>query len=182
MLELHGLKFSFIPSFATSSEKQKTRLRTWIEALRSGKYTQARGALRVVTYDQPEGSEKAPSVGFCCLGVARDLVKDELKGRWEEKHWFAKELGDIKSWSVVSSFVIKDSLGKARSTKDKDLRDMYNFTLDPEGLVCEVENYGGVPGCRISLITLNDASKWTFPQIADLVEIALNGGVGEEHY
>lgn len=40
-------------------------LKRWIKALRSGKYDQARGRLRT-----PDG--------YCCLGVACDLLKDEI--------------------------------------------------------------------------------------------------------
>ena len=38
----------------------KENIRLWVEALRSGKYTQGRGRLKT-------------DVGFCCLGVACDI-------------------------------------------------------------------------------------------------------------
>ena len=41
----------------------------WVEALRSGKYKQAKGTLR-------------NKEGFCCLGVLCDIVKDELGYYW----------------------------------------------------------------------------------------------------
>ncbi len=41
----------------------------WIEALRSGNFKQVGGALR--SYD-----------GFCCLGVACEVYKKELHGKW----------------------------------------------------------------------------------------------------
>jgi hypothetical protein len=43
----------------------------WLEALRSGKYEQARGELR--------GGDK-----FCCLGVLCDVVKP---GAWNGENW-----------------------------------------------------------------------------------------------
>lgn len=44
----------------------------WLEALRSGRYQQARGALRRDT--STKGSEE---VGYCCLGVLCDIVGPE---------------------------------------------------------------------------------------------------------
>jgi hypothetical protein len=43
----------------------------WVEALRSGKYKQIFSRLHTNT-------------GFCCLGVLCDIVKDEVRGHWEE--------------------------------------------------------------------------------------------------
>lgn len=44
----------------------------WLEALRSGKYDQTRGAL----YD---------GRGYCCLGVLCDLVTEEFEGGWGDR-------------------------------------------------------------------------------------------------
>lgn len=44
----------------TFNEEEKVDMKIWVEALRSGKYTQSREALQ---------NDK----GFCCLGVACDL-------------------------------------------------------------------------------------------------------------
>lgn len=51
------------------SEKKvnKSRIRRLVKALRSGKYNQTQGALRL-------------SDGFCCLGVACDVYRK--RGRW----------------------------------------------------------------------------------------------------
>lgn len=48
-------------------EQQKEHRRLWVEALRSGKYQQAQGALH-------------DAGGFCCLGVACDISR---LGSWE---------------------------------------------------------------------------------------------------
>jgi len=63
--------------------------RKWVKALRSGKYEQARGALRV---------EDA----FCCLGVACDISG---LGKWEEYRLYQQYLGQqiflphaVKEW------------------------------------------------------------------------------------
>lgn len=58
-------------------EVKKQRLRTWVAALRSGKYEQARGALHPTTDT------------FCCLGVACDVYASD---RWipiGRHHYFA---------------------------------------------------------------------------------------------
>lgn len=54
------------------NEKQKQRVRWWVEALRSGNYTQTSNALR-------------DNQGYCCLGVACDVFRKKTKhGRWDD--------------------------------------------------------------------------------------------------
>ena len=49
----------------------------WLEALRSGNYSQARGMLH-----------ESPSGGYCCSGVLRDVYRKETgKGRWASLSW-----------------------------------------------------------------------------------------------
>ena len=43
----------------------------WLEALRSGEYSQTKGELRSLCD------------GFCCLGVLSDLYRKEFGGSWE---------------------------------------------------------------------------------------------------
>jgi hypothetical protein len=48
----------------------KTNIRKWVKALRSGKYKQTSGTLQ-------------DDVGYCCLGVACDVfAKETGKGKW----------------------------------------------------------------------------------------------------
>lgn len=55
--------------------KEKQNIKKWIKALRSGKYKQARGALR--NRDD-----------FCCLGVACDRFHDETgEGEWRKEEF-----------------------------------------------------------------------------------------------
>lgn len=54
----------------------KEAINKWIEALRSGEYKQ--GYYRLRTYSKKEDT-------FCCLGVACDVLKDELDGEWVQK-------------------------------------------------------------------------------------------------
>lgn len=74
----------------------------WVEALRSGKYSQTREQLRC---DEPHGSLPA---GFCCLGVLCDLHDPNL---WEgESYWFANGMREngtlpptVKEWAGMQS-------------------------------------------------------------------------------
>jgi hypothetical protein len=58
----------------TIKEIHAARRKVWIDALRSGKYAQARGELSLV-------SSKDGSFAFCCLGVACDVADDS---RWSQ--------------------------------------------------------------------------------------------------
>jgi hypothetical protein len=44
----------------------------WIEALRSGKYTQTTGRLRSMAY--PDNQPQPAAASFCCLGVLCEVV------------------------------------------------------------------------------------------------------------
>lgn len=63
-----SLKISELPKLPLTPE-QKALWVDWIAALRSGTYTQAERALHL-------------NSGFCCLGVACELVKDKVQGEW----------------------------------------------------------------------------------------------------
>ncbi len=117
----------------------------WVKALRSGKYEQANGKLRV-------------GDGFCCLGVACDLYEEIVgKASWED----AYEGGPITEETEVISFLeeteelpleVRDWLGL--------LSDIGNFKLNGETI--EVDNYNG-------LAAMNDNGK-SFETIADVIE------------
>jgi hypothetical protein len=47
--------------------------KAWVEALRSGKYKQAKHALRDIRKDS-----------FCCLGVLCDIAKSDLDTEWND--------------------------------------------------------------------------------------------------
>ena len=67
-------------------EEQSANRRTWVEALRSGKYKQGRVYLRRRDVDDPDSGDK-----FCCLGVACDLY-DEAMGT---DNWGSVQPGDV---------------------------------------------------------------------------------------
>jgi hypothetical protein len=48
--------------------------KAWVEALRSGEYTQARGALCRTEDTSDDETGRADKAGYCCLGVLTDLA------------------------------------------------------------------------------------------------------------
>ena|SRR3989304_915908 len=72
----------------------------WVKALRSGRYAQARHALRT---DQ----------GFCCLGVLCDIVKKDVKKSWQEG---ASEMG-MDGYKEYLPPVIAKFVGLHRSSQ-----------------------------------------------------------------
>lgn len=107
----------------------------WIEALRSGKYEQTQGLLRRTAWlDQSVHS-------FCCLGVACDLIKDDVKG----------------GWNLNNYFVFNDDEGIAERLDtglDGYLREKFGISHDLHELC----------------IRLNDTYQFTFEMIARVVE------------
>jgi hypothetical protein len=67
----------------------------WITALRSGKFQQARGALRT------------PTNKFCCLGVLCELVHPD---RWDNsgREWRHCDFGSMPSWEVLAAAGLDD--------------------------------------------------------------------------
>jgi hypothetical protein len=112
----------------------------WTQALRSGKYKQARGRLK----DGPEY--------FCCLGVLCDLYREEQgKGEWVtpkycESSQFEVECDGLKE---VEGVVLPDSVREWAGMETHD---------------------GYLEGTQdTSLASLNDRGV-KFPQMADLIE------------
>lgn len=109
----------------------------WVNALRSGKYKQARNTLR---------NKK----GFCCLGVLCDIYLKEKKKKW-------------------------DIAGKGLSYYGSKAFDDGQTTLLPEKVV----KWSGLDSDNPSLLgdmrasTLNDARKYPFEIISDLIEANL---------
>ena len=57
--------------------------KTWVAALRSGEFEQAKGALKDAT-------------GYCCLGVACELYRRETGcGEWSNENWFLEKKGHL---------------------------------------------------------------------------------------
>ena len=103
--------------------------KAWVDALRSGEYTQGFGELQQV--DRQTGK-----CSYCCLGVANELaVAAGVINPIEDKNDFVNYFG-ISRWLGV----------------EKE---------DPEFQI---------GGETITAIILNDKLKYTFGQIADLIE------------
>jgi hypothetical protein len=73
----------------------------WIEALRSGKYQQTRGALK-------------DDKGMCCLGVAADLIdssqwNDEPVGLHHERGWRGCEPQNCKAVAEAIGIHLRDA-------------------------------------------------------------------------
>jgi hypothetical protein len=116
----------------------------WIAALRSGKYKQTVSRLR-------------DNFGYCCLGVACDISGmgewDNMFGRW---CFFPKEAP--KEAALFENDILPASL--AIFMGFDDTRSGRN------GLIPDLADRHGYP---IKLTQLNDDSKLTFDQIADVI-------------
>lgn len=66
------------------NDDQKAFVARWVKALRDGSYTQGQGYLKIpiITPDNNDGGmEWSGTYGYCCLGVACDLVDHNA---WED--------------------------------------------------------------------------------------------------
>lgn len=123
----------------------KTR---WVSALRSGGYTQTRGALQRV-----RGGENRP-VGFCCLGVLCDLAVQE---------GVITPLGTSTCGTTMYPHPGPDWQD---ATLPPSVRDWAGLTHPNPDVPVPLE---GRPANKTSLATLNDAG-YTFEDIADIIE------------
>jgi hypothetical protein len=130
----------------------------WLKALRSGKYEQAKGALKQLD-PHDEGSEE---YGYCCLGVICDITPE---WNWETTQsgylpevlavpYFAKTYEN--RLNVAGVFTFKAPAGY-KDFNSNTRTDVYNQVL---GYETEYE---------YRLADLND-NGMTFAQIADLIE------------
>lgn len=114
----------------------------WVDALRSGKYTQATGALEI-----------AGDRGNCCLGVACRLAEDDLKLKI-----------DVVQDDHLKTTVV--SFNGEHSLLPKDVQDWLGLrTNDGE---TEIEDEEGNTH-NISLADMNDGGA-KFTEIADFIE------------
>lgn len=133
-------------------EPNRTNIRLWVDALRSGKFTQGRGVL----YDRNLGR-------YCCLGVANVV---------------AFEAGDVEacSWQYptfdhrYTTGVLNVEMLQWLGIYDENPR---LAEIPAEG-DCGIENcdYCGPPSTTVWLAAsvLNDDKGWPFDRIADAIE------------
>ena len=116
----------------------------WVEALRSGKYTQARHALK--------GDR-----GFCCLGVLCDISG---VGKWDE---YSAYVCGVRRSTVGLTVPMHEYIGTNRSPYIPAA----NLTEEEKTLLGRDR-----PTRCICLTALNDAGI-SFERIADLIEMGL---------
>ena len=120
----------------------------WVDALRSGKYTQTRGALRNDEGNNPK---------FCCLGVACDLYAKETNvDGWRKIETGLNTLYKFVSDESSSEDALPESVAEWLGLNSVE------GEFDPE-----------LAGLKVStLIALNDDHdmRYDFKKIADVIE------------
>lgn len=108
----------------------KENLRKWVEALRSGRYRQAHGALRAWANDDDAEQVEEEGYHYCCLGVACDLagMSEEANG-WQYgtlppqvQEWLGIEENNPKL--APSPYAASGRLSAS------ELNDIYGWTFD----------------------------------------------------
>ncbi len=144
------------------TKKQKENRAKLVAALRSGKYQQGRGYLN--------------HVGFCCQGVACDIFKKEVKGKW-----VTPEFGDdtdAKEFAIGErdDYDFSDS-GEWPNQVEHDLLgfdhfDSNQFVLMNDGRTNFI--YTWPENIHSSYTLLEDC---TFDEIADCMELLTLAGL-----
>lgn len=129
-------------------KQQKENRKKLVEALRSGTYSQTKGALR-------------DNVGFCCLGVACDIA---LKNGLQEQEWEWKYSEYSHQWAFLN-------VNKAQDETEilpDEVKKFYGF-LSVSGNYA-LEGDSDEVYDKKSLTTHNDDDDWSFKMIADIIE------------
>lgn len=148
----NGIIVLEIPSLSLTEDQQEN-LGSWIEALRSGKYSQGEGHLR--TKDD----------SYCCMGVGCDVYRSATGlGKWVRKgrKYFFDYTDDKSSFQ-------KDATMPSIVGRYFGIEDDFMIRIRMTEKSRAVGNYG--------LMTLNDARYATFSEIADILEVAMMGGL-----
>ena len=125
----------------------------WIKALRSDKYEQTQSRLR-------------DAHGYCCLGVLCDVIMKETKSEleWEldeDKNTYY--LGDIHYGGLPTTY--QQMMGLITDEGEIELNLIKN-----ESTAIRLKEYEAGTSRRVILTVLNDSGKWSFEDIADLIE------------
>lgn len=138
----------------------RENIQTWVDALRSGEYSQTTGTLRSSGYYDPKSGP-----AYCCLGVACDVSG---LGEWSTEMDHDGEYlsnGGFLPSLVVNHFGLDEIDGWDPPVPLEVAR-----RFAPEATKRATESWCGV----ISLSTLNDNGA-TFLQIADIIEAVFLG-------
>lgn len=160
-----------VPDYSKKlSEVQIGFWKSWIEALRSGKYKQSKGCLHTYT------GEADDEEGFCCLGVACDVQQEATRGSWRIFDIDDKktELGIPHPGNASYGFVIQKEEGKnvVFGSLPRSVAALYG--IPAIGITVTLRaKYSPFPA---HLSFLNDRLSASFSQIADILECALTGG------
>lgn len=151
------------------------RLKLWINALRSGKYSQGRYTLK--SHHRVDGK---PS--HCCLGVACEVyIEEEGQGSWQEspngRLYFIRSDGGHKERELMP-VEVAEWFGLAAPGELEDNLDPYLPTKD---LGEEPFSKGvSIPNPQERATVLNDEAMWGFEEISwaveKLIEMAEEGG------
>lgn len=153
----------------------KERVRLWVDALRSGEYSQARNRL----YDPTNG-------GYCCLGVATEVCLKNHEGHFdpltvltvaesinsaylprdEVSEWYEFFLPDDDDGSVTNDPSVKTYLAP---DAPKDTSEEFTGVPLERWLIPHPASEDAEPfWAQVS--NLNDYGDWTFDMIADALE------------
>ena len=153
-------------------EEIKEHREEWVEALRSGRYAQGRGALRVSLVERDEheriknfdvlemghpnyDKEVCSTHNFyCCLGVAMDIIPDAL---WETA---SAEGHDNTDWFDYDHHLLVPIHVKVLHECQTE-----TFHLTKEA----VEYYGMNDDSMDQLVRMNDTDKASFEDIANFI-------------
>lgn len=140
---ISGLALNEMTPVPVPTEEQKTHLKKWVAALRSGKYKQSTYFLH-----RTSGS----NAGYCCLGVAWDVCGKEVPEA-------GQPTPDVMSAHLPK--VVENYYGiRSCSTNLTPIQLPFNDMVT------------GI--CYTSILAkLNDGLKYSFGQIADLIEAHL---------
>lgn len=147
--------------------------RTWSAALRSGRYLQGVGALRVLEWDGYDELARRPPdrVRYCCLGVLCDLAREAGVGDWDGVVF---EVDGEYEQSQLPAAVARWAGLVGPTPYDPDVYPCTCGAHDPDGRVDRNEDTDGeCAGCRyggFSMSDLNDSGDWDFQRIAGLVD------------
>jgi hypothetical protein len=131
----------------------RTSLRTaWIEALRSGKYKQAKGKLR------------ARNGAMCCLGVLCEVAGLERSYDKHRKIYDYDYGGEVNDMVLPEPFASALNMDGGGAVIDEDDYEDVKSTLS-DNVAKELGSSGG-------LTELNDSGVVSFKDIADLLEKA----------
>jgi hypothetical protein len=131
-------------NYDLSTAEGRTALRTaWIEALRSGKYKQTKEKLR------------SRNGAMCCLGVLCDVAG--LKKEYRNGHYYYSYGNDEDSMELPDEFAEAFGMQNISGVFPKVEGQRFQ-TIRPKGVETD------------SLIQMNDDGKYTFKDIADVIE------------